>query len=83
MATSEIDKLLAQIRQLDANQQRALREALSEPVDLNSLSEDEFEVSLAAAGILGSIAPQTACGPWAAIQISGEPLSRTIVQERR
>jgi putative addiction module CopG family antidote len=51
------------------------------------LTEEELERQLVQAGFLGSVPPprDTAAAPWnfEPIRIEGEPLSETIIRERR
>lgn len=89
MTTSNVDRILEQMRALTPDEQRTLRERLDSllvPVQLE-LSEAEFERRLLERGIISSIpAPITDFEPYRnrkLIEVKGKPLSETIVEERR
>jgi putative addiction module CopG family antidote len=65
-------------------------EAISRAVQLlrqraQQLTEDEWEQSLVQSGLLASIPPRLTGAPrhFEAVRIQGEPLSETIIRERR
>ena len=65
-------------------------EAISQAVQLlrqraQQLTEDEWEQSLVQSGLLASIPPRPTGAPrhFEPVRIQGEPLSETIIRERR
>jgi hypothetical protein len=83
MSTTEFDKLLEQVLLLSAEERRKLQEILAQPSNGSQLTEDEFEQSLVEAGVLAPRTEQKELPPWTPLVIEGEPLSETIIQERR
>ncbi|MBI3836783.1 MAG: hypothetical protein HY288_02460 [Planctomycetia bacterium] len=83
MSTSEFEKLVSQVRSLSAEERQQLREILAQPANGGLLTEDEFEQSMVEAGVLAPRTEQKELPPWTPLVIEGEPLSQTILRERR
>ncbi len=87
MSTHE---LLAEIQKLPVEEQRRLLEALARSVNgqdapCPSVTEDEFEQILLAKGIITSLPTGITDedDDFEPVEIEGEPLSETIIRERR
>ncbi len=83
MSTSELDRILEQVRLLSAEERRKLQEILAQPSNGGQLTEDEFDQSMVDAGVLAPRMERKDLPPWTPVVIEGEPLSETIIQERR
>ena len=88
-----LDKIIEEVRALPPNEQRQLIDQLQAIIP-SSISEDEredeFERELAAAGIIGAVAPLTATNEevrqhraYRPVTVTGQPISETIIEERR
>lgn len=89
MAT-DIERLLHEIRELPPEEKSRVRQALNEatPRELDAASgEEEFKRRLLRAGLLKQIKPPiTDLEPYRdrrPFEIQGQPLSETIIEERR
>jgi hypothetical protein len=85
-------ELLAEIQKLPPEEQRRLLEALSrsisqQPEPRPAISEDEVDRILFEKGIIGNIPDPTAYtdedDDFEPIEVTGKPLSETIIEERR
>jgi hypothetical protein len=85
-------ELLAEIQKLPPEEQRRLLEALSRSIDQQSeprpaISEDEVDRILFVKGIIGNIPDPTAYTDeddnFEPVEVTGKPLSETIIEERR
>ncbi|HEV3136590.1 MAG TPA: hypothetical protein VGZ26_01780 [Pirellulales bacterium] len=83
MSSSEFEKLVVQVRSLSAEERQQLREILAQPTNGGQLTEDEFEQAMVKAGVLAPITEATVSLEWTPLVIEGEPLSETILKERR
>ena len=89
MTTSNLDRIVEEVRALTTDEQRALRERLDSLLGSpqSEISEAEFEQRLLERGIIGSIPPPiTDYEPYRnrkLIEVKGKPLSETIIEERR
>lgn len=83
MATSEFDRIWEQVQSLTPEEQRELRERLSQSYHGGTGSENELDQTLVVAGILAPMGPSAIRNGWKPVAIQGEPLSSTLIQERR
>ena len=88
MAHTTFDRVLAEAKTLSLDEQRQLRDHLEAWLTTLStpLTEVEFEQQLVAQGILSDVPPPiTDVMPYqqrTRIQVHGQPLSETIIEER-
>lgn len=83
MASVDLDRLANEIKSLTPNERNKLFELLQEGDQKRQLTEEEFETMLFERGILKSRPTRTPRPPWTPIEISGPPLSQTIIEDRR
>ena len=89
MTTSNLDRLVEEVRALTPDEKRVLRERLDSLIvsPQPEMSEADFERRLLERGVISSIpAPITDFEPYRnrkLIEVKGKPLSETIVEERR
>lgn len=91
--SATLDKIMAEVRALSPEEQRALREqlnALAEASVTEDEREDEFERELAAEGFIAAAQPLRAdeaeirqYRAYQPITVKGQPLSEMIIEERR
>jgi hypothetical protein len=88
--STNVERVLDQIRSLTAEEQQELRVALNSPETANShMTEDEFEQHLLASGVITEIPPPLteadieAFRNYKPITVKGKPISETIIEERR
>lgn len=89
MTTSNLDRIVEEVRALTPDEKRVLRERLDlllvspQP----EISEADFEKRLLERGVISSIPPPiTDFEPYhnrKLIEVKGKPLSETIIEERR
>ena len=90
MAT-DIERLIGEVQRLSPDERRRLREAMDEQVARSSASplptDEEYQERLVEAGLLKQVRPrrrdQRAFDSYRPVEISGKPLSETIIEERR
>jgi hypothetical protein len=93
--TEQLGKLIAEIRALPLEDRQSVLAALADcsaavdersPLD-EQAADEAYQRLLLAAGLITEIRPlrrdQTAFDRYTPVSISGEPLSQTIIQERR
>jgi hypothetical protein len=88
--STTLDKIIEEVQQLPPDEQRLLREKL-DTILPSPLSEDEiedaFERELAADGFISEARPRiTDFSPYRdykPVEVSGQPLSEMIIEERR
>ncbi len=85
-----MDKIIKEVRQLPPDEQRQLVERLAALVPVppsEDEREDEFERELMAEGILGEVKPLPDDDPefyaYRPVTVTGQPVSETIIEERR
>jgi hypothetical protein len=89
MTTSNIDRILEEVRALSPDEQRTLREKLDHMLATGAprISEEEFEQRLLSKGIISRIPPRIRDAEFYAnrkpIEVKGKPLSEIIIEERR
>jgi hypothetical protein len=89
MTTSNLDRLVEEVRALTADEKRVLRDRLDSLLGSPQpeISEADFERRLLERGVISSIpAPITDFEPYRnrkLIEVKGKPLSETIIEERR
>lgn len=89
MTTSNLDRLIEEVKTLTADEQRSLRDIVDELLAKSSpqMTEEEFEQRLVERGIISRIpAPIADLTPYRnrkLIEVKGKPLSETIIEERR
>jgi putative addiction module CopG family antidote len=74
-----LDEALRLLKQRDESQ-------TAEPPARKALTEEELEQELIESGFLGSVPPRDSTPPhgnFQAVEIEGEPLSETVIRERR
>jgi hypothetical protein len=94
MAT-DIDTLIREIRSLPQDEQRRLQRALAEGTpdknesspNANKIADEDYQQRLVDAGLLKQVKPrhreQQSFDSFRPVEISGKPLSETIIEERR
>jgi hypothetical protein len=89
MTTSNLDRIIEEVKTLTADEQKNLRDMVDELLATSApqMSEDEFEQHLLEKGIISRIPPPiTDLTPYRnrkLIDVKGKPLSETIIEERR
>jgi len=89
MTQSRLDEVLERVKALTPAEQWRLRDVLDvmlEAPRAPAMTEDEFEQEMAREGVMTVPPPITDLSPYARRQpvaIEGEPLSETILRERR
>jgi hypothetical protein len=89
MATVNFDKVLEQVRALSADEQRQLRTLLDMLLAPSGAppTEEEFERTLAAAGLLSVPKPQDLdvkrYRQYKPVAVQGKPVSEPLIEERR
>ncbi len=89
MTTSNLDRLVEEVRALTPDEKKVLRERLDSLLvsPQPEISEADFEKRLLERGIISSIPPPiTDFEPYRnrkLIEVKGKPLSETIIEERR
>ena len=89
MAKMNFEQVVQAIRELEPAEQMRLFEFLSESLPLPSLTEEEWEQEMLQEGVLDHIprkmTPEEieAYRRYQPVEIKGEPLSETIIRERR
>jgi len=85
--STNVERVLDQIRALTAEEQAEIRAALSPSVATTPLTEDEFEQYLLAQGMISSIPSRSLgsaeYGKRKPVEVKGKPVSETIIEERR
>ena len=89
MTTSNLDRLIAEVKTLTLDEQRSLRDMVDELLVTSAptMTEDEFEQHLLKKGIISRIPPRIRDAAFYAnrkpIEVKGKPVSETIIEERR
>ena len=88
MATAAVTNIVKQIQQLSFDEQRELRVVLDSLfTPASSLTEEEFHQRLAAEGRLSvpssEARARAARYPFIPVPVQGQPVSETILEERR
>jgi transcriptional regulator of acetoin/glycerol metabolism len=88
MTTSNLDQVIEEVKALSPDDQRKLRDLLDRLLaPAPQMSEEEFERHLLAKGVISEIPPPiTDLTPFQnrkLMEVKGEPLSETVVEERR
>jgi len=89
MTTSNLDRIIEEVKTLTADEQKSLRDRVDALLATSSpqMTEEEFEQRLLEKGIISRIPPRiTDLTPYRnrkLIEVKGKPLSETIIEERR
>jgi hypothetical protein len=90
MMSTNVERVLDQIRSMTAEERQQVRVALNSPETAKSpMTEDEFEQHLLASGVITEIplpltdADIEAFRNYKPITVEGKPVSETIIEERR
>lgn len=89
MSTSNLDRLVEEVKTLTPDEQRSLRNIVDELLATSApqITEEEFERRLLEKGIISRIpSPITDLTPYRnrkLIEVKGKPLSETIIEDRR
>ena len=89
MTTSNLDRLIDEVKMLTPDEQRNLRDIVDELLAKTApqMTEEEFEQRLLEKGVISRIPPPiTDLTPYRnrkLIEVKGKPLSETIIEERR
>lgn len=88
--STNVERVLDEIRSMTAEEQRQVRVALNSPETVKSpVTDDEFEQHLLASGVITDIPPPPteadieAFRNYKPITVEGKPVSETIIEERR
>jgi hypothetical protein len=88
MTTSNLDRVIEEVKALTPDEQYKLREWLdSLLIPAPQMTEEEYERHLLAKGIISEIPPPiTDLTPFQSrklMEVTGKPLSETVIEERR
>lgn len=89
MTTSNLDRIIDEVKMLTPDEQRNLRDMVDELLAKTApqMTEEEFEQRLLEKGVISRIPPPiTDLTPYRnrkLIEVKGKPLSETIIEERR
>jgi hypothetical protein len=89
MTTSNLDRVIEEVKALTPDEQRRLREWLDRSLapPAPPMTEEEFEQHLLAKGIISDIPPRVIDPVFEQnrkpIKIEGKPISEIIIEERR
>jgi len=89
MTTSNLDRVIEEVKALTPDEQRRLREWLDRSLapPAPQMTEEEFEQHLLAKGVISEIPPPiTDLTPFQnrkLMDVKGKPLSETVIEERR
>jgi hypothetical protein len=90
MMSTNVERVLDEIRSMTPEEQRQVRVALNSPdTSKPTITEDEFEQYLLASGVITEIPPPPteaeieAFRNYKPITVEGKPVSETIIEERR
>ena len=89
MSSSNLDRLVEEVKTLTPDEQRSLRDIVEGllATSVPRISEEEFEQRLLEKGIISRIpSPITDLTPYRnrkLIEVKGKPLSETIIEDRR
>jgi hypothetical protein len=89
MTTSNLDRLIEEVKTLTSDEQRSLRDIVDELLakEAPQMTEDEFERHLLEKGIISRIPPRIRDASFYAnrkpIEVEGKPVSEIIIEERR
>lgn len=89
MTTSNLDRLIEQVKTLTLDEQRSLRDMVDELLvkSAPTMTEEEFEQHLLRKGVISRIPPRIRDTSFYAnrklIEVEGKPVSEIIIEERR
>lgn len=89
MTTSNIDRILEEVRALTPDEQRSLRDLVDRllATTASRMTADEFEQRLLQKGIIKRIPPRIRDANFYAnrkpVEVEGKPVSEIIIEERR
>jgi hypothetical protein len=89
MTTSNVDRLLEEVKTLTPDEQRSLRDLVDELLvrSAPTMTEEEFEQHLLKKGVITRIPPRIRDETFYAnrklIEVKGKPVSEIIIEERR
>lgn len=87
--SATLDNIIEEVRQLSPDEQRQLIVQLNAivPASNEDELEDEFERELIAEGVVGEVKPLLHDDPefysYQPVKVEGQPVSETIIEERR
>lgn len=88
--STNVDRVLDQIRSLTAEERRQVRVALNSTETIKSpMTEDEFEQHLLDAGVISELIPPITeeelarFRAYKPIEVTGKPVSETLIEDRR
>jgi hypothetical protein len=89
MTTSNLDRLIEEVKTLTPDEQRSLRDLVDELLvkSAPTMTEEEFEQHLLKKGVISRIPPRIRDASFYAnrklIEVEGKPVSEIIIEERR
>jgi hypothetical protein len=89
MTTSNLDRLIEEVKRLTPEEQKSLRDLVDGLLVTSApqMTEDEFEHHLLEKGIISRIPPRIRDASFYAnrkpIEVEGKPVSEIIIEERR
>lgn len=89
MTSSNLDRLIDEVKTLTPDEQRSLRDMVDELLvkSAPTMTEEEFEQHLLRKGVISRIPPRIRDATFYAnrkpIEVKGKPVSETIIEERR
>lgn len=87
--STNVERVLDQIRALTAEERQQVRSALNSGDRKSLITEDEFEQHLLAAGVISKVKPQISeeelarFRAYRPIEVEGKPVSETLIEDRR
>lgn len=87
--STNVERVLDQIRALTAEEQQQVRTALNSGDKKPLITEDEFEQHLLAAGVISEVKPPISeeelarFRAYRPIEVEGKPVSETLIEDRR
>lgn len=89
MTTSNLDRLIGEVKTLTPDEQRSLRDMVDELLvkSAPTMTAEDFEQRLLKKGVISRIPPRIRDASFEAnrklIEVAGKPVSETIIEERR
>jgi hypothetical protein len=89
MTTSNLDRLIEEVKTLTPHEQRSLRDMVDELLVKGApmMTEEEFEQDLLKKGVISRIPPRIRDANFYAnrkpVEVEGKPVSEIIIEERR
>jgi len=83
MSSADVERIAEEIKSLEPAERDRLLALVQSSEEKPRMTEEEFETMLFEQGKLVSRPTREPTPPWTPINISGPPLSQTIIEDRR